>query len=412
MTSFVSKIGKLVPNRVKQLFGAAGLKYGLRGVDDSNKWSGSDTPAGRRSSSIVDACSNLLVDALTSCRPIVLDQNGNEVENHPIIQWITYDFMAGLVRNGVFSGNCIAFINETEDLVADGLVVLPSYKVDIERKGNTINGENVYLHHDIDNETYTYTQDQVFHFRYQVDPDRPWIGRSPLTNVDNDLLLDIRITSYASGFMRRFGVPGWIAWPEGGRPFTAEERKQLRADITANFLGENSGGFAVGGQKVGITQLQGPRQFIDLGDVRTQPEFRVCGQLGCPPVLATLPAGYRFTTANATLKEIRRHFADATVKPLMDSLGDALTKQVLDRNGEPSGLRVSFAYQESYLFARDLDAESARVQLMGPYITIDEARAEMGKDPIGDERGDQLVMSMGQQQNQETEPQGASNQML
>lgn len=410
MFNFKNKLRNL-PG-VKQLFGAAGLLYGLWSVNNTRKWSGKDDPPGRRSSSIVDACLAAIVDAMLSCRLVVLDENDNEVP-HEILEWIDRDFISAVLRNGGYSGNGIALINENPMLRAQGLSVLASTQVDINRKGGAVDGENVYEFTDITGSRVTYTQDQIFHYKYHIDPDRPWIGRSPLANVDNDILLDARVTAYSSGFMKRFGIPGWLIMPKFGRIFGEKERKALQDDITEHIQGENAGGAAVSPQEVEIKQLAGPRQFIDLGEVRTQPEFRVCAQFQVPPVLAGIQAGYRFTTANATMKEIRRQFADATVKPLMDNFADAINKQVLPRTLFSDGLRVEFAYKESYLFARDIDAEAARLAIIGPIITVNEGRELVGFPPLTDGRGEEFMTTYGQQQNQETEPQqGASNQLM
>lgn len=411
MNKFIAKIGKSVPTRVKQLFGAAALNYGLWGANNSNKWTGTDTPPGRRSSSIIDGCAVLLVNALVSCRPIVVNAAGEEVP-HEIVDMITRDFLAGILRNAMYAGNGCAAINETEDLVGESLAVLASSRLEIERKGTDATGFNVYTYTDISKKKITYTEDQVFHFKYQIDPDRPWMGRSPMTNVDNEILLDVRTTAYASGFMRRFGIPAWFLWPTTGT-FTDKQRQAIQEDTTKHITGENSGGFGILPTQVGVTQLQGPRQFIDLADIRTQPEFRIAAQFGIPPVLAGLQAGYRFTTANSTLKEIRRHFADATVKPLADNIADELTKQVLPKFLFSEGLRVTFAFAESYLFARDIDAEAARVPLLAPIMTVDEGRELVGLPPLGDDRGSELIASMGQMQQQEEQPAlpGPSNQL-
>lgn len=392
----------------KQLFGSQGLTYGLFSPDDSNKWQGSNAPIGRRSSSIVDACLVVLVEGVISCRPMVVSAAGEEVE-HEITDWINKDFLAGTIRNGAYSGSGVALINETPDLTAAGLAVLPSSRLEIERTGTAAKGENRYTFTDLTRQKVTYTADQVFHYKYQVDPDRPWIGRSPLTNVDNDILLDARSSAFGSAFMKNAGLALYYLMPKGGRVFTDNEIRKIRNDITANTTGDGSGGAGVLPIEVDIQQLQGPRQFIDLEAVRASPEFRICAQLGVPPVLAVLGAGYRFTTANSTLKEIRRHFADATIKPLLDSIAEVLTIQVLNKSLDSDGLRVTFDCSDSFLFARDLDNEVARANMAAGFLTIDERRAMIGYDPIGDERGNQIELA--DLQREQTEP-GVDNQVL
>ena len=94
-----------------------------------------------------------------------------------------------------------------------------------------------------------------------------------------------------------FGVPGWIISPGQGNAFSESDRTTLKQDLEENFMGAEAGGVAVSPTHGEIQQLQGPRQFIDLGAVRDHPEFRVCGQLEVPPIVAILAAGYRFSTA-------------------------------------------------------------------------------------------------------------------
>ena len=96
-----------------------------------NRWRGRDAMAGIRSSSIVDACLAALVSGVTSCRLIVVNSAGEEVE-HILTEWANDEWLASLVRNGALSGNFVSRLSENDRLGVTGLEPWSSARVEIE----------------------------------------------------------------------------------------------------------------------------------------------------------------------------------------------------------------------------------------------------------------------------------------
>ena len=361
----------------------ASTEAGYLSAQSRVRWSGPQVARDLQRSSIVAACLNALVSGVTSCRPIVVNSADEEVP-HPITEMVTDEWLASMVRNGAVYGNSVSLLGEDGNLSVTGLEPLSSARLTIERRRD---GSITYRY------TRTgfwgmsaggsvYAANQVFHYRYQIDPDRAWVGISPLATVAPELTLDRSAADYGAGFMRRFGIPGILVMPKPGKRIPETDRQAIRQDVEDNYMGANSGGVAVSPSEVDLLFAQGPRQMLDLGTIRDIPDFRVCGSLQVPPIVAMLSAGYRFSTANATVREIEARFAERTIQPLQDALAQALTAQVLARMPNSTGLRVDWDRNDSYLFRRDLDAMSQRQANAASILTVNERREMMGYDPL------------------------------
>lgn len=349
-----------------------------------------------KNSSIVDACLYALITGVNSTQPRVMrpgsgkDAEPTEVVDHELAKWVTPEFMASLIRNGVYSGNSIAKIKEdTATLSVNGLTIFPSSRIKVERTGGLIDGSNIYQVKELNNKYDRYTEEEIFHYKYLIDPDRSWIGISPLKNVDKDMLLDQRVITYTSGFMKRFGIPGWMVTPKPGQSFQENDRQTIREDVEENYIGENAGGVSVAPVAADVMQLQGPKNMIDVNDIRSGPEYRVCAQLGVPPVLAGLKSGYDKIGENATVVELRKQFADNTLQPLLLSIAAEITKQILHRMPGGDQLYFEFDTSESYIFQRDLTTDFRHQNAGREILTINERRAIVGYDTIPD--GDVIV---------------------
>ena len=372
----------------KALAALAGIKQydgGDIGGNTSRTWRGSRAEVrAATESSIADACFVLLVAGVTASR-ITLMRDGVEVA-HPVIDWITPDVLAAIIRNGARSGNAICVLGLDDGLIPTGVYPIPSTRVTIRRHGGYVDGYITYRIRDVGNiGSNHYVADEVLHYRWQVDPDRPWLGLNPLRNTAPDAELDDRSARYASGFMRRFGIPGWVVSPKDGSSLPDRDRVQIREDTEENFGPDNSGGVAVLPVPMDMMQLQGPRQMIDIEGMRTSSEFRICAQLGIPPVLAGLSAGYRFTTANATIKEIRLQFAEGVLAPLMENIAKMLTMQLLPHIPGGGGMRFEFDHTDNWMFAKDFDAMVSQQAEMADILTVNERREYVGYDPLSDD---------------------------
>ena len=168
----------------------------------------------------------------------------------------------------------------------------------------------------------------VVHLKYSVDPDRPWIGVSPLGWASQTGTLSGAIeralgdeSQTAVGYL--LPVPGDLD-DEDVDQFKADLRN-LRGKSLVVELQEQYG--AGRGQQASTEyrpQRIGPEIPESVVSLQQQVFDQVLAACGVPPDLATAPSG-----ANAQ-RESWRRFLHGTVKPLADEAGDEFSMK-LDR---------------------------------------------------------------------------------
>ena len=200
-------------------------------------------------------------------------------------------------------------------------------------------------------QTVTVSGDGVLHFRFAVDPRRPWEGISPLSWASS--------TGRLSGALEQ-ALAGEAAGPFGHvipTPDVQADRTELKADLeklrggiklvetTASGWGESRAAAPAGDWKQQRIGADPPASVVSL---RSEAAMAVLAACGVPPALVAPGDG-------TGAREAWRRFLHGTIHPL----GEVLREEAAAKLGVPD-LGISF----DRLFASDLSGRARAFQSM------------------------------------------------
>jgi hypothetical protein len=119
---------------------------------------------------------------------------------------------------------------------------------------------------------------------------------------------------------------------------------------------------------------------MDLKVLHRVPEERISAVLGVPAIVAGLGAGLdRATYSN--FREAREAFTETKLIPLWRSLAATLSMSLLPDFGDTTSTIVEFDITDVRALSDDQDAQATRLKTLveAGIITVDEARAELGR---------------------------------
>ena len=204
-------------------------------------------------------------------------------------------------------------------------------------------------------ETTLLTGEQVIHFRYAIDPSRPWRGVSPLgwAHRLGDLIgnSETRLSQEASGTVGRV-----LPMPQdGGDGGDDDPLKLLKTDLAKgggrlHFVETTSAGFGEG--RVAAPSQDwaqkriGPMPDGEFCKLREQAQMSVAAACGIPPALL-------YSISDGTLaRESYRAVLHSAVRPVARMMADEIEQKI--------GVRPAFDF--SALYAHDLAGRAASFQ--------------------------------------------------
>jgi HK97 family phage portal protein len=229
-----------------------------------------------------------------------------------------------------------------------------------------------------------YAPSEIVHFRYGLNPaDGGLTGSSPVAALLREVFTDDEAANYSASLLRNLGVPGVIVSPaiEGGA--TTDDLRASKQAFMSAFGGDNQGEplFMSGPTKVEVLSFN-PEQ-LQLTSLRRIPEERISAIFGVAAVVVGLGAGLDRSTYN-NYKEAREAAYESNVIPTQRLLAAQLRSQLLPEFGDPMRLSIGFDLAAVRVLQTDENELAIRVdtQLRGGAITLDEARAMLGKPPV------------------------------
>ena len=204
-------------------------------------------------------------------------------------------------------------------------------------------------------ETVLLSADQVLHFRYAVDPSRPWKGVSPLgwAHRLGDLIgnAETRLSQEASGTVGRV-LPMPV---DGGAGGDDDPLKLLKTDLAKgggrlHFVETTSAGFSEGRVAAPAQDWMqkriGPMPDETFCKLREQAQMAVAACCGIPPALL-------YSISDGTLaRESYRAFLHSAVRPVARTMADEIEAKL--------GRRPTFDF--SALYAHDLAGRAQSFQ--------------------------------------------------
>ena len=202
-------------------------------------------------------------------------------------------------------------------------------------------------------QTVLLTGEQVIHFRYAVDPSRPWRGVSPLGWATRlgDLVgsAETRLSQEASGTVGRV-LPMPMADTDTNDPLAMLKTDLSKGGGRLHFVETTSAGFGEGkaaSPSQDWTQKRiGPMPDGEFCKLREQASMAVAAACGIPPALL-------YSISDGTLaRESYRAFLHSAVRPVARTMADEVEQKI--------GIRPSFDF--SALYAHDLAGRAQSFQ--------------------------------------------------
>ena len=221
-------------------------------------------------------------------------------------------------------------------------------------------------------ETTLLSADAVLHFRYAVEPSRPWRGIGPLgwAHRLGDLIgnSETRLAQEASGTVGRV-----LPMPQdGGDGGDADPLKLLKTDLAKgggrlHFVETTSAGFGEGRVAAPTSDWMqkriGPMPDEAFCKLREQAQMAVAAACGIPPALL-------YSISDGTLaRESYRAFLHSAVRPVARTMADEIEAKI--------GTRPAFDF--SALYASDLAGRAQAFQrLVAGGVAVTEALSISG----------------------------------
>jgi len=228
--------------------------------------------------------------------------------------------------------------------------------------------------------------EDVLHFRNGVDDADHRRGLSPLKRLLREVASDEEATRFLEDLLGNFAVTSLAVSVPPGPVLTEDQAKQIRDRLREDYGGSarNRGHVAVVANGATLQQVGFSPQQLDLKLAHYIPETRMCAVLGVPPTLISLASGLEHAIYN-NVRQGQEHFYEQTIVPLWRSVAATYTKQLLRPDyTQDRSIRMRYDLMDVRALQEDENEKWARlsVAVEKAWITKDEARAEVGLEPL------------------------------
>lgn len=233
--------------------------------------------------------------------------------------------------------------------------------------------------------------ENMLHFRLGLDDRDHRRGLSPLKRLVAHLTTDAHAQAWANSLLSNGAVPAGVLQTD--QELTAEQADFVKARWQALHGNGNQGDVAVMGNGLKYTQVGfNPEQMV-FRELHRLPEERITAVLRVPAIVAGLGAGLdQATYSNA--RQLRELFTEQTLVPLWELDEDTWQQQLLaDFTNDPRFV-VRHDLTDVRALQEDEDAKYQRLSrgVGGPFITVDEARADVGLAALPSNAGQVLLI--------------------
>src|SRR5580765_1382847 len=370
-----------------------------------------ENPGDMTSSSIVMACVNWAGTTIPSA-PVQVQQQKNvkvweTIPDHPLVDLIAdpNPYYSGITYWKAFAywwlvyGNVFLYKARNaqgavvELWLIDSRAITPEWETDIDGSNRRI----IYRYSGTGLDTVLAYED-VIHFRYGIDPDKPLLGLAPGKSLLYEIAADSEISTYTTQIMRNFGIPAFLVAP---KPTSDGIYKMSAADMDSDIQKRTSGALRgkplVFNKPMDITAFGFSPDQMAVEKVSRRPESRVCAVLGVPAIVLGFEVGLErsiYSNLKAAQEQAWTNFVIPTQDYIVAVLNDQLLfERIVTESGSWPGAedrtyRVIFdrsavaALQEdrNELFKRESDAYRFGIKKSS------EARSALGleTDPADD----------------------------
>lgn len=237
--------------------------------------------------------------------------------------------------------------------------------------------------YDVEGSTYTIPLSDIQHLKLGVNPNNDLYGLSPLTVLASTINLDLSMTQYAKAFFTNAGVPSGMLKLKK-RLTTQEEANTIRSRWRSQFsTPSNYNSLAILDEDATYEPLSTTPADMAMRDLSDKVETRICMAFGIPPIVIGTNVGLARSTYS-NYKEARRSFWDETMIGLINKITRFLNYAIADEYPGNEKIAIDYAQVRSLLDDKDSLTTRINTQFTSGIITLNEARENLGYDPIED----------------------------
>lgn len=384
-----------------------------------------------RTNSIIQAVLNKVMLAWPESYPCVKQKKGDkkvEVEDHPLSailnspsQSFAYDdtvLWGATIQDFFPFGNAYWGINRERLTGYIGeFVPIPEYGILPKRNEGSRNPGPDYYETSLDGKTEKHRPEDIVHFRFGRSLTNDLLGIAFPASGVREVYGDNEAANYINSGLKNKGAAWIIASPKDKEGYFNDPHG-LKDRLEAHTTGDNRHRALV---LNGATDIVFPPSMKDTGPdaLRRTPETRLCALLGFSPMWVGLMAGLERSTYS-NMEEAARD-AWYTIVAVQRMMGRQLTLQVLRRPGNFQSnwhnkkYTAGFDYSEVRALQPNKIEEWKRVGeacSVHKILTKDEARAEIGYDPLTPEQAEELAEPEPQEQKPNTTPKNGNGKHL
>ena len=222
--------------------------------------------------------------------------------------------------------------------------------------------------------------EDVIHLRWGLDPQNNREGLSPLKAVLREIFTDDEAANYSASLLKNMGVAGLFIVPRDGSVNLSREAAEVMKDkFKERFTGDRRGEPFVSNMPLDIQNISFSPSEMNLRDVRTIPEERVCAALGVPAIVAGLGAGLSRSTFS-NMSEAREMAYENGIIPVQRLIATDLTTQLMPEFETATNFMFGFENDKIRILQEDRTSEANRASTLyqGGVITRAEARLLTG----------------------------------
>jgi len=344
----------------------------------------------------VNACIEAICNDAAAV-PYGLFKNGEPVEQHPLLDLLKRvnddDDWAGLVWATAgyrrLTGDAYWLLAGTNGPGSKPYAIFPLRPDRVEIKATNI-GIQSYVYNRTKGDRRgekRFEPHEIIHFR-RWNPLNDLYGQSVIQAAETSINLDNKVRRFNYEFLRRGAVPSGMLSAQGD--MAPEQAEQVKAKWRELYSGEAKAGetMVYGSnltyQELGKSARDG--QYIELAKMARE---EIIAAFHVPPIRV----GILDHASYASADEEEEIYWKSCIVPEVKYLFGRMNEKLVPRYGDNLELRPDFSDVEALQEGKTERASRLQPAVGAPYLTINEVRAEDGREPIGDD-GDTILQPL------------------
>jgi HK97 family phage portal protein len=249
-----------------------------------------------------------------------------------------------------------------------------------------------FYRYTVNGRVYAIPPDRLIHFRYDLDPDNPMLGRKVLRPVLSEIFGDEEAARYTAALLKNMAIPGVVIIPEEELDMSDDDAEAMKEQFKRKFSGEKVGEPWISNFRAKVQTIGFDPGKMHLKDLRRVPEERISAVLRVAAIVAGLGAGLdRSTYSN--YEQAVAHSVESNLVPTWSDFGDEMTLQLLPEFEKNGDAQVRFDTSTVKALQENADAQYKRTNSIWVTNLITRAEARGALNFPVDEARDNLFYS-------------------